>query len=499
MREDQAYWLFLTVAGTALITGYKRLDPPPVVMGAEATYTGAGAVGAGEVLIKAFVSDALGLTALAAGTWTFNLYGKVDSDTDVTQIVIRVYKRNADGTETELFNVTSSEINDMVVALQTVNYAYAGDAISITDRLVIKFYHKTNSAVSKTTTIYLEGAVNQSRVNISFPVRVGDGDMEKTLYDADGDGLIDAIGGGGGGGDFVHNVDGVLSVAAGVAAFVASKSITINKVYLYGFTLGASSNTIVDIHLNGTTIFTTQGNRPSLAYNDADHVAVSGAPELTSLVTGDVLTMDIDQVAVGSSGLTVVVSLSVAGTGGDVVGTSPVVSGNAAIFDGTSGKIIKDGGALGGDYILLRDEKTQNTAGGTFTSGAWRTRDINTVVSDVGGHCSLPGSNVIRLAAGTYRYRIAPTAEYVGRNKARLYDVTASAIVANGEGASVYSAVGAGVTTAISWLVGVFTIASQNDFRIEHQCGTTNATNGFGQQSNFDKEIYTIAEFWRVG
>jgi hypothetical protein len=209
--------------------------------------------------------------------------------------------------------------------------------------------------------------------------------------------------------------------------------------------------------------------------------------------------MDIDQVAVGSSGLTVVVSLSVAGTGGDVVGTSPVVSGNAAIFDGTSGKIIKDGGALGGDYILLRDEKTQNTAGGTFTSGAWRTRDINTVVSDVGGHCSLPGSNVIRLAAGTYRYRIAPTAEYVGRNKARLYDVTASAIVANGEGASVYSAVGAGVTTAISWLVGVFTIASQNDFRIEHQCETTNATNGFGQQSNFDKEIYTIAEFWRVG
>jgi hypothetical protein len=44
-------------------------------------------------------------------------------------------------------------------------------------------------------------------------------------------------------------------------------------------------------------------------------------------------------------------------------------------------KAIEDAGGGGiGDYILISDQKTQNTNGGTFTSGADRTRDLNTKV-----------------------------------------------------------------------------------------------------------------------
>lgn len=189
-RSDTSSWLFLTVADAAGIIGYKRLDAPPVPMGVEATYTGAGAVGAGEVLIKTWVSDALGLTSLDAGIWTFTLYASVDTATDLTQIVIRVYKRTSAGVETELFNVTSAEINDAVAALQTVTYSFEGANIAITDRLVIKFFHKTDGVTSHITMLYLEGAVNQSRVNVSFPVRVGDGDMAKALYDPTGAGVF---------------------------------------------------------------------------------------------------------------------------------------------------------------------------------------------------------------------------------------------------------------------------------------------------------------------
>lgn len=32
--------------------------------------------------------------------------------------------------------------------------------------------------------------------------------------------------------------------------------------------------------------------------------------------------------------------------------------------------------------VILQDQKAQNTDGGTFTSGAWRTRDLNTKVTD---------------------------------------------------------------------------------------------------------------------
>ena len=52
-------------------------------------------------------------------------------------------------------------------------------------------------------------------------------------------------------------------------------------------------------------------------------------------------------------------------------------------------------------YIKLSDVKSAGTAGGTFTSGSWQTRTLNTEDSDTGGNCSL-SSNQFTLDAGTY-------------------------------------------------------------------------------------------------
>ena len=114
--------------------------------------------------------------------------------------------------------------------------------------------------------------------------------------------------------DWTHNIDGYLATGTGLAGFVATKNTVITGVYLYGFTLGTSSSTIIDIHKNGTTVFTTQVNRPSLAFNDADHVSLSSAPDVASLVAGDYLTIDIDQVANNSMGLTIVIAMYSADT-----------------------------------------------------------------------------------------------------------------------------------------------------------------------------------------
>ena len=53
------------------------------------------------------------------------------------------------------------------------------------------------------------------------------------------------------------------------------------------------------------------------------------------------------------------------------------------------------------DYVKVSDVKAYNAYGGTFTQGAWRTRDINTEDSDASSICSI-NSNQITLAAGTY-------------------------------------------------------------------------------------------------
>jgi hypothetical protein len=57
-------------------------------------------------------------------------------------------------------------------------------------------------------------------------------------------------------------------------------------------TAPTTSPVTVDINKNGTTIFTTQGNRPSIAAGG--NTDVSGVPDVTTYVAGDYFDIDID-------------------------------------------------------------------------------------------------------------------------------------------------------------------------------------------------------------
>ena len=58
---------------------------------------------------------------------------------------------------------------------------------------------------------------------------------------------------------------------------------------------------IADIHLNGTTIFTTQANRPTLLVSDTGAWTKAGKPEVVKVSAGDILTYDIDQICTTGS------------------------------------------------------------------------------------------------------------------------------------------------------------------------------------------------------
>ena len=53
---------------------------------------------------------------------------------------------------------------------------------------------------------------------------------------------------------------------------------------------------IIDVDLNGTTIYTTQGNRPSLPQGDTGLFTEAAEPEITALRVGDILSYNVDQV-----------------------------------------------------------------------------------------------------------------------------------------------------------------------------------------------------------
>ena len=146
-------------------------------------------------------------------------------------------------------------------------------------------------------------------------------------------------------------------------------------------------------------------------------------------------------------------------------------------------------------YIKLSDVKAQNTGGGTFTSGAWQTRILNTEDFDTNNDCSL-SSNQITLAAGTYECQIRCPGNRVGRHQCRLYNVTDAALLLLGSNS--FSSSSASYASNSSSVVGRFTIAASKAIEVQHYCQVTRGTDGFGDLCNFTSEVYTVAEFWRV-
>lgn len=144
-------------------------------------------------------------------------------------------------------------------------------------------------------------------------------------------------------------------------------------------------------------------------------------------------------------------------------------------------------------YVCVRDKKPQNTDGGTFTSGAWRTRVINDEQADTANICTIFG-NQITLAAGTYQCLISCPALEVAQHQTRLYNITDAAVLL--VGTSEYAAV-AGAVGNRSFIVGQFTVAAGKALEIQHYCNATKATNGFGARNNRTDEIYTVAVFQR--
>lgn len=152
------------------------------------------------------------------------------------------------------------------------------------------------------------------------------------------------------------------------------------------------------------------------------------------------------------------------------------------------------GGGLFSAMAIIEDQKSASTPGGTFTSGAWRTRDLNTEVSDSAGIVSI-SSNQFTLGAGTYLIKASAPANTVSRHKAALYNVTDASYAAYGTSEFAWASDN---DTTRSKISAVITIAGSKAFEIRHQCETTAATLGFGFSSNFSvTEIFTRVEIYK--
>jgi hypothetical protein len=189
-------------------------------------------------------------------------------------------------------------------------------------------------------------------------------------------------------------------------------------------------------------------------------------------------------------------------TTGDIIyGSSGSTPGRIGI--GSTGNVLTVAAGIpswsapssGASYAIFRDFKSGNASGGTFTSGAWRTRDLQTtVVNNITG-CSL-ASNQITLASGTYYINATAPGRSVDNHQTRLYNTTDGAELGFGTDAYVQATVNA---SGNSPLQTYFTISAQKVIELQHRCVTTRADDGFGQNNGFGTETYAVITIVKVG
>jgi hypothetical protein len=103
-------------------------------------------------------------------------------------------------------------------------------------------------------------------------------------------------------GQAVFTVESAVAISTGALRIYncLGKTATISEVFLSAGTAPTGAALIVDVNLDGTTIFTTQSNRPQIAA-DAN-TGNTTTIEVASWQDGHYLTMDVDQVGSGTAG-----------------------------------------------------------------------------------------------------------------------------------------------------------------------------------------------------
>jgi hypothetical protein len=145
--------------------------------------------------------------------------------------------------------------------------------------------------------------------------------------------------------------------------------------------------------------------------------------------------------------------------------------------------------------IAVFNETQASASGGTFTSGAWQTRVLNT--TNASQSWASLASNQVTLTSGTYIFEASAPAYLVDNHQSRIQNITDASTVSLGS--SELSVSSASYATTRSVCVCTVTIASTKVFELQHRCTTTKATDGFGPSTGIGAgELYAVLKITKV-
>lgn len=106
-----------------------------------------------------------------------------------------------------------------------------------------------------------------------------------------------------------YSISGALTTSTGALRLYnnSGRTRTLSVVRASVGTAPTGASILVDVNKNGTTIFTTQSKRPTIAVST--NTDLSDTPDVTSWADGDYLTVDVDQIGSSVAGSNLVVQV----------------------------------------------------------------------------------------------------------------------------------------------------------------------------------------------
>lgn len=108
---------------------------------------------------------------------------------------------------------------------------------------------------------------------------------------------------------YTFSVQGTLAVQTGKSRIYTEGNYWVESVRASVDTAPTGATILVDVNKNGTTIYTSQGARPTIVAGT--NSALGNTPAVTTFAAGDYLTVDVDQIGstVAGADLTVTIRL----------------------------------------------------------------------------------------------------------------------------------------------------------------------------------------------
>lgn len=153
--------------------------------------------------------------------------------------------------------------------------------------------------------------------------------------------------------------------------------------------------------------------------------------------------------------------------------------------------------AVSQQVMHVQDQKAQGTAGGTATAGAFRIRDLNTVVKNTISGASL-ANNQITLTTGKYEIDVVCPGYYINRTRARVYNITDSKAEITGTNDFTHTSVAGSVK-----IHGFMEFNEAKTIEIQQLSQGSQSTNGLGLPmgdvlTGFGVEVYTNVTIRRI-